>query len=225
MAPLPEVDRSTFSRWPDANTDTNERSGATSGYGVRRRQPDVLTPWILARSCAATILPEWSPGRISNLQGSCVREGVAVLAPLMCKGKDRGKLIRWLREMFGRRLRAARLPRGLTQAETAEQLDISVEFYSRMEGSTALPSLWTLIRLKNCLGVTFDYLLDTVGRPVPDASTTPAETMLYIVDGLLQRPELVRVLFDRLKKMPEGPELYNLLTVLVQALGLDAPDT
>lgn len=142
----------------------------------------------------------------------------------MYKDKDRGKLIRWLRETFGRRLRAARLSCGLTQAEAAEELDVSVEFYSRMERSNALPSLWTLLKLKRCLGVTLDYLLNTDERPAPDASTTLAETMLYIVDGLLQRPELVRVLLDRLKKRPEDSDPDDLFVVVVQELGLDAPD-
>ncbi len=50
-----------------------------------------------------------------------------------------------------------------TQADVAERLSVSVEFYARIERGTSLPSILTFARIVSALGVSADALL---GRAV-----------------------------------------------------------
>lgn len=60
---------------------------------------------------------------------------------------------------MGHIAREARHARGLTQEQVAEKLQVSSEFYSRIERGVAHPSLETLLRMADVLGVTVDALL------------------------------------------------------------------
>ncbi|WP_191277414.1 helix-turn-helix domain-containing protein [Nocardioides flavus (ex Wang et al. 2016)] len=71
------------------------------------------------------------------------------------------------REELGRRLRAARLARGLTQGEVADDL-MSVAFLSRIESGHRGPSYPALTELATRLGVTVDSLLGEPDRHVVD---------------------------------------------------------
>lgn len=62
-------------------------------------------------------------------------------------------------EGFGARLRAARLAKGLFQADVAKQLCISRSAYTKYEIEAAQPSLDALCQLADLLDVTTSFLL------------------------------------------------------------------
>ena len=72
---------------------------------------------------------------------------------------------------LGNAARQARKARNLTQARVAEQLDVSVEFYSRIERGLAHPSTETFVRMLSVLSVSADTLfgLDVAGGAGPEA--------------------------------------------------------
>lgn len=72
--------------------------------------------------------------------------------------------------MLDRTLRPLREARGLTQTELAELLGTNASFISLMESGERQPSMQTLARLAEVLGVGFDELL---GRTLPAVSDTP----------------------------------------------------
>lgn len=70
-----------------------------------------------------------------------------------------------LKSIVGRNARAARRELGLTQSEAAEQMDISHEFYARIERGKALPSVFTLVRMVQVLNTSTDRLLGITLTP------------------------------------------------------------
>lgn len=71
---------------------------------------------------------------------------------------------------FGLRLRAIRKARNLTQEQFAELLDRTTEAVSNMERGVSLPSVETLIRLSEKLGVPLRDLADAL-EPAEDADS------------------------------------------------------
>jgi transcriptional regulator with XRE-family HTH domain len=77
-----------------------------------------------------------------------------------------------LARQIGRAARAARSALGWTQAAVADRLELSPEFYGRLERGTAMPSVETLRRLAAELRVSVDELLGlrkAPAKPVPRA--------------------------------------------------------
>lgn len=70
-----------------------------------------------------------------------------------------------LAAIMGQAARRARQARQLTQEQVAAQLGISSEFYSRLERGQAHPSLETLLRMADVLGVNIDTLLGLDAGP------------------------------------------------------------
>lgn len=68
-----------------------------------------------------------------------------------------------LAKSIGSAARQARTALELTQEDAAERIEVSVEFYARIERGNSLPSVPTLARLAGVLGVSADALL---GRTV-----------------------------------------------------------
>ncbi len=62
-------------------------------------------------------------------------------------------------EGFAKRLRQVRTSRGLSQAELATQAEVHYTHVSKYEREKSRPSLATLERLAEVLGVSADYLL------------------------------------------------------------------
>ena len=60
---------------------------------------------------------------------------------------------------FSERIRAVRMMRGITQEQLAEMADISRVMVGRYETTDQLPTLDTLVRISDALGVSTDYLL------------------------------------------------------------------
>lgn len=112
---------------------------------------------------------------------------------------------------LGKAARQARKALGLTQANMAERLELSVEFYGRMERGVSLPSIETLVCMVEILGVGADVLLDIEAlRTKMAASAT--RTALAEPPGLREllsmlsnaRPatlRIVRLLLDELEPM------------------------
>jgi transcriptional regulator with XRE-family HTH domain len=70
-----------------------------------------------------------------------------------------GEMDKPLEKSIGKAARKARASLGLTQEDAAEQVGVSVEFYSRIERGTALPSLKTFVRMAVAFGMSTDKLL------------------------------------------------------------------
>ena len=61
--------------------------------------------------------------------------------------------------MFGKRLRAARMYRKLTQQYVADTLEMTVNAYQKYEQSERCPSLETLVNRADLLNVPTDWIL------------------------------------------------------------------
>lgn len=112
-----------------------------------------------------------------------------------------------LAKKIGAAARAARKALQLTQEDTAERLNVSVEFYARIERGTSLPSIVTFANIVRVLGVSGDALL---GRPgaatvapmgIPSWAPTPPN------DG----PELRRLARRLRRSSPATLRAVNLL--------------
>lgn len=85
-----------------------------------------------------------------------------------------------LAQSIGRTARAARIRLNLTQAEVAELLETAPEVYGRLERGKMLPSVRTLRRLCEILGISADECLElrerrvlAVGERAADYSVDP----------------------------------------------------
>ena len=81
---------------------------------------------------------------------------------------------------LGERIREERLRLHLTQAQLAEDVDISDTYMGAIERGERSLTLDTLVRLVNRLGVTVDYLL---ADSVADADSNVLDQFKQIVDG------------------------------------------
>ena len=72
-----------------------------------------------------------------------------------------------LAEIMGANLRAIRTARNLTQAEVAEAISVSDEFYARLERGKSLPSMDTLLALVSALDVDADDIFGVAIAPRP----------------------------------------------------------
>lgn len=70
-----------------------------------------------------------------------------------------------LKSVLGRRIRAHRVARGLSQEQLAEQIGRSTETVSNVERGRTLPSLPTLERLARSLDVSLSSLFDQAAEP------------------------------------------------------------
>jgi transcriptional regulator with XRE-family HTH domain len=95
---------------------------------------------------------------------------------------------------IGHRVRGARKALGLKQQELADEVEVTPQHISRIELGQAAPSVQTLLKLGQRLGVTADYLLtgretmllDASGaiRAAPDISATAKRHLIGMLDEL-----------------------------------------
>lgn len=79
--------------------------------------------------------------------------------------------------LLGKRLRAIRKKKGLTQEQVAERAEISAQHYSGIETGSAKVSLPALVRLCNALETTpNEILMDSVEKSAPMFLNDVAET-------------------------------------------------
>lgn len=111
-----------------------------------------------------------------------------------------------LAKRIGRSARAARTSQGLTQADVAERLELSGEFYGRLERGTSMPSVQTLVSLARALQTTPDVLLGFSPTPTASKKTSPSPSNRdRVLDRRLRRAsagalKLVRLLLGELEK-------------------------
>ena len=119
-----------------------------------------------------------------------------------------------LSKMIGRAARDARRALQLTQEDAAERINVSVEFYARIERGNSLPSIGTFARMVSALGVSADVLLGsrpTIVQPVAGSSMTWSTTPP--TDG----PELRRLMRRLRKARPATLRLVNMLVKEIES--------
>ena len=62
-------------------------------------------------------------------------------------------------KLFGQRIQEARMTRGITQEEFAEEIDVSPSYYQKLERGVRTCSLDILVTIAEHLNVSTDYLL------------------------------------------------------------------
>jgi transcriptional regulator with XRE-family HTH domain len=111
-----------------------------------------------------------------------------------------------LAEKIGAAARTARKARGWSQADAAEAIGISSEFYARIERGQTMPSTPTLVAMGHALDVSLDTLTGRVRGREPAARPRA---------GVQESPE-VRRLLRRLRQAK--PKTIRLLNLIVAAL-------
>ena len=98
---------------------------------------------------------------------------------------------------IGARIKQARKSRGLTQAQLAEQLNLTPKYISNFETGVQLPKLETFIRLANALHCGTDTLLfdvldapavngeDTVSKRITELPIADRHRILRTIDFLI----------------------------------------
>lgn len=119
-----------------------------------------------------------------------------------------------LGKTIGQAARLARDALDLTQADAAERIGISTEFYARIERGGAMPSVPTLAKMAEELGVAVDSLLGR-GSSSPPSRSKPARAQAPN-QSKQESPELRR-LFRRLRGAPQ--KTLRLVSLLVAAVG------
>jgi len=112
-----------------------------------------------------------------------------------------------LAKKIGAAARTARSAGGWTQADAAERIGISFEFYARIERGQTLPSTPTLIAMGRALAVSLDTLAGM------DEKRPPKATRHEPAKG--ESPEMRRLL-RRLRRAK--PKTVRLLGLVVAAL-------
>lgn len=88
---------------------------------------------------------------------------------------------------IGRRIKAARERKGLTQEQLAEMVDLSPMHISVLERGAKPPKLETLINIANALGVTADVLLQDLLHNRLDVVNFEANELISKLPGEDQR--------------------------------------
>ena len=91
--------------------------------------------------------------------------------------------------VFGKRLREVRVYRGITQEQMAEMADITRNMVGRYETTDQLPSLDTLVRIADALGLSLMELMhskrlteEEQSVTLEDASKTISDTIRFNID-------------------------------------------
>ncbi|HYO58525.1 helix-turn-helix transcriptional regulator [Archangium sp.] len=92
-----------------------------------------------------------------------------------------------LQRLLGDAARAARLRLGLTQAEVAKKVRLKSGVYGRVERGMMTPSVPTLRRMCETLGISSDVLLSLGARASEATAPTPPP-------GAGEHPELSRII-------------------------------
>jgi transcriptional regulator with XRE-family HTH domain len=78
-----------------------------------------------------------------------------------------------LMSVIGENARKRRIARKLTQADVADTIGLSAEYYARVERGKTMPSIQTLHRMVSCLGGSADMFL---GWTAQDDANTQVDT-------------------------------------------------
>ncbi len=114
---------------------------------------------------------------------------------------------RELAKSIGHVAREARKALQLTQEDAAERINVSVEFYARIERGNSLPSILTFARIVSALGVSADSLL---GRQPIAVQAGPFRSP-WVPAPPADSPEIRRLVRRLRKARPSTLRLVNLL--------------
>lgn len=95
---------------------------------------------------------------------------------------------RELARKIGAAARGARRALGRTQADTAEEIGISPDFYARIERGSTMPSVETLRRIAEVLQVGSDVLLGLQAATRRDQKVTESADMRRLLTRLQSLP-------------------------------------
>ena len=115
-----------------------------------------------------------------------------------------------LAKSIGNAARQARTSLQLTQEDAAERINVSVEFYARIERGNSLPSILTFARIVSALGVSADALLGRGPIMMPPAGVGSW------VSGPPSDSSEIRRIVRRLRKA--SPSTLRLVNMLVKEL-------
>jgi transcriptional regulator with XRE-family HTH domain len=118
-----------------------------------------------------------------------------------------------LGKTIGQAARHARAALDLTQADAAERIGISTEFYARIERGGAMPSVPTLAKMAEELDIAVDALLGR-GSSSPPSRSKPARAQTP--DQSKQESPELRRLFRRLRGAPQ--KTLRLVGLLLAAM-------
>lgn len=110
---------------------------------------------------------------------------------------------------IGQAARRARKELKLTQEDAAERINVSVEFYARIERGTSLPSILTFVRIVTVLGVSADELIGrgaAMQLSLPDPTRQPAPP-----PAPQDSPEIRRIVRRLRRARPSAIRLVNLV--------------
>lgn len=106
-----------------------------------------------------------------------------------------------LAKTIGSAARIARKALRLSQEDVAERIDVSVEFYGRIERGASLPSILTFVRIVHALNTSADYLLGSEAFATKEAFLRAPE----------EAPEIRRLLRRLRKAKPLALRFVSLL--------------
>ena len=101
-------------------------------------------------------------------------------------------------KIIGRRIKEIRSSKNLTQAELAEQANVSAPYISHIETETKQVSLITLIRIANALEVTVDTLL--TGHQGSNADEYLADLDFLLKDCSSEEKRIIIDMISAIKK-------------------------
>ena len=96
----------------------------------------------------------------------------------------------------------------MTQAQVAEEIDVTTEFYARMERGTSMPSTATLYRMAVALDVPVDLLIGAVVMELrqEEGPHVPPE-IRYIAEQVRKHPRMALVIISLLNFVePKKPK-------------------
>ncbi|HEX8698928.1 MAG TPA: helix-turn-helix domain-containing protein [Myxococcaceae bacterium] len=125
--------------------------------------------------------------------------------------------LKTIKEKLGVNIRNARLRRGLTQEQAAEQIGISPEVYGRLERGGIFPRVSRLLTICEKLGVSADQLLELspVEGPLPTVSIPRWQDDWFLLTHRIVAliPKLSH--HQRLAARRQLAELYRMLLSIV----------
>lgn len=114
------------------------------------------------------------------------------------------------RKAIGNAVRKARNSLELTQADAAEEINVSVEFYARIERGSAAPSLDTLLRMATVFRTSTDNLLGLT------ADETAQRMIEKYTPSKPKDPPELRRLFRRLRA--KQPRVIKFIQTMLHSL-------
>jgi transcriptional regulator with XRE-family HTH domain len=127
---------------------------------------------------------------------------------MQCSDTENMNMNKEMSKTIGRAAREARRALQLTQEDAAERINVSVEFYARIERGNSLPSIGTFARMVSALGVSADVLLGN--RPVL-VQPAPGSSLTWSVTPPSDGPEMRRLMRRLRKARPATLRLVNML--------------